>query len=66
MDIFIIFGILGIVWGAYNQFRMTRYDGVMHLQDDIDGRKVFFLDLEDDPSVLEHKNRIIFKVDRKD
>jgi hypothetical protein len=64
MDIFIIFGILGIVWGVYNQFRLTRYDGTIHLSVDDDGQRTFFLDLDYSPDELVYKKRIIFRVDQ--
>jgi len=64
MDIFVVLSILGLMWGAINQFRISRYDGSIHLEEDAVGLKTFFLDLDYEPDELVHKKRIIFRVER--
>ena len=67
MDTFwIIFGFVALMWGIYNQFRMTRYDGTIRLSIDDDGQRKFFLDLDYSPDDLVYKKRIIFWVEQQD
>ena len=50
------------VYLYYRYYRLTRYDGTVHLEEGSDGVKTYFLDLNYDPEELIGKRKIIFKV----